>query len=135
MDHQHHMDDTTNRNRHQDMNHQTSGHEGHDHNAMIADFRKRFYVVLLLAVPILLLSHMIQQWLHLRLSFPGSQYVLFLMSTAVFVYGGWPFLAGWLSEMKAKPPGMMTLIGFAITVAYCYSTATVFGLKGISFGN
>ena len=51
----------------------------------------------------------------------------------VFVYGGWPFLTGWLSELKAKNPGMMTLIGFAITVAYAYSTATVFGLKGMDF--
>ncbi|MBD1384624.1 heavy metal translocating P-type ATPase [Mucilaginibacter rigui] len=133
MEHQthHHMTDQNNGNH--DKDHQHMGHGGHNHNAMIADFRKRFYVVLVLTLPILLLSHMTQQWLHLQIGFSGSQYVLFLLSTTVFVYGGWPFLTGWFSEMKAKNPGMMTLIGFAITVAYGYSTATVFGLKGMDF--
>ncbi|QHS55242.1 copper-translocating P-type ATPase [Mucilaginibacter sp. 14171R-50] len=107
---------------------------GHDHHAMmIADFRKRFYVVLALTVPVMLLSMQIQQWLHLDISFTGSPYLLFALASAVFVYGGWPFLTGWLSEMKDKNPGMMTLIGFAITVAYTYSAATVFGLKGMDF--
>jgi Cu2+-exporting ATPase len=107
---------------------------GHDHHAMmIADFKKRFYVVLALTIPVMLLSIQIQQWLHLDISFTGSSYLLFVVASVVFVYGGWPFLTGWLSEMKAKNPGMMTLIGFAITVAYAYSAATVFGLKGTDF--
>ena len=110
------------------------GMSGHDHHAMmIADFKKRFYVVLALTIPVMLLSMQIQQWLHLDISFPGSSYLLFALASIVFVYGGWPFLTGWLSEMKAKNPGMMTLIGFAITVAYTYSAATVFGLKGMDF--
>lgn len=110
------------------------GHEGHDHHAMmIGDFKKRFYVVLVLTIPIMLLSEMIQHWLNIHISFPGSQYVLLALSTIVFFYGGWPFLTGWFSEMKAWKPGMMTLIGFAITVAYVYSVATVFGLKGMDF--
>ena len=110
------------------------GMTGHDHHAMmIADFKKRFYVVLLLTVPVMLLSMQIQQWLHLNFHFAGSNYLLFGLSTVVFIYGGWPFLTGWLSELKAKNPGMMTLIGFAITVAYIYSAATVFGLKGMDF--
>lgn len=110
------------------------GMAGHDHHAMmIADFKKRFFVVLVLTVPVMLLSMQIQQWLHLDIRFAGSSYLLFALASAVFVYGGWPFLTGWLSEMKAKTPGMMTLIGFAITVAYCYSAATVFGLKGMDF--
>ncbi|MGN6398604.1 MAG: copper-translocating P-type ATPase [Mucilaginibacter sp.] len=113
--------------------HQHMGHAGHNHDAMIADFRKRFYVVLVLTVPILLLSDMIRQWLHLNIGFPGSQHVLFALSSVVFVYGGWPFLTGWFGEIKTKNPGMMTLIGFAITVAYGYSAATVFGLKGMDF--
>lgn len=112
---------------------QQMGHAGHNHDAMIADFRKRFYVVLVLTVPILLLSDMIRQWLHLNIGFPGSQHVLFALSSVVFVYGGWPFLTGWFGEIKTKNPGMMTLIGFAITVAYGYSAATVFGLKGMDF--
>jgi Cu2+-exporting ATPase len=110
------------------------GMAGHDHHAMmIADFKKRFYMVLLLTVSVMLLSMQIQEWLHLDLHFTGANYLLFSLSTVVFIYGGWPFLTGWLSELKAKNPGMMTLIGFAITVAYAYSAATVFGLKGMDF--
>ncbi len=108
-------------------------HAGHDHNMMIADFRKRFYVVLILTMPILLLSEMIQQWTGIHISFFGSQYLLFALSTAVFLFGGLPFLKGFVSELKNKKPGMMTLIGFAITVAFVYSAATVFGLKGMDF--
>jgi Cu2+-exporting ATPase len=109
------------------------GHSGHDHQAMIEDFRKRFYVVLVLTVPIMLLSQMIQHWFNIHFSFTGSQYLLLAFSSVVFFYGGLPFLKGWLDEMKMWKPGMMTLIGFAITVAYMYSVATVFGLRGMDF--
>jgi Cu2+-exporting ATPase len=109
-------------------------HSHHNHHSMmIEDFKKRFYVVLLLTVPIMLLSEMIQRWLNIHISFPGSQYVLLFLSSIVFFYGGLPFLKGWVQEMKAWKPGMMTLIGFAITIAYVYSVATVFGLKGMDF--
>jgi Cu2+-exporting ATPase len=123
--------------KHHTMQHGDSHHmgmSGHDHHAMmIADFKKRFFVVLFLTIPIMLLSEMIQHWLHLDIRFTGSNYLLFGLSTIVFFYGGWPFLTGWISEVKAKNPGMMTLIGFAITVAYIYSAAIVFGLKGMDF--
>jgi len=110
------------------------GHAGHEHHKMmIADFEKRFFVVLVLTIPIMLLSEMIQHWLSIHISFTGSQYVLLGLSTLVFLYGGWPFLKGWFEEMKAWKPGMMTLIGFAITVACVYSVAIVFGLKGMDF--
>jgi len=109
------------------------GHEGHDHNAMINDFKKRFYVVLVLTIPIMLLSEMIQHWLDVHWQFEGSKYILFGLSTIVFFYGGWPFLKGLVDETKAKNPGMMFLIGFAITVAYSYSVAIVFGLQGMDF--
>ena len=110
------------------------GMEGHDHHAMmITDFKKRFYVALFLSIPIILLSPMIQQWLGVNWMFPGSMYILFGLSTILFFYGGWPFLTGWLSEMKTRNLGMMTLIGFAISVAYIYSVATVFGLDGMDF--
>lgn len=113
---------------------QPMGHAGHDHHAMmIADFKKRFNVVLVLTIPIMLLSEMIQHWLNLHISFPGSTYILIVLSSVVFFYGGWPFLNGWWDEMKARNPGMMTLIGFAITVAFIYSIATVFGLQGMDF--
>ncbi len=110
------------------------GHAGHNHHAMmIADFKKRFYVVLILTLPILALSPMIQQFIAVDWQFTGSMYILFALSTVVFIYGGWPFLKGLVNELKEKNPGMMTLIGFAISVAYIYSTATVFGLKGMDF--
>ncbi|MEO7486486.1 MAG: heavy metal translocating P-type ATPase, partial [Ferruginibacter sp.] len=110
------------------------GMQGHNHHAMmIADFKKRFYMVLVLTAPILVLSPMIQQFIGVAWQFSGSMYLLFVLSTVVFIYGGWPFLKGLVSELKEKNPGMMTLIAFAISVAFIYSTATVFGLKGMDF--
>ena len=108
----------------------------HDHHAhMIEDFRKRFWICLVVTVPILLLSHMIQQWIGFgdRLKFPGDSIVLFGLSTFVFFYGGYPFLKGFFDEMKSGLPGMMTLIAVAITTAYVYSAAVVFGLSGEVF--
>ncbi|MBD1392989.1 copper-translocating P-type ATPase [Mucilaginibacter glaciei] len=119
------------------MHKATDAHMGmsaHDHHAMmIADFRKRFYVVLSLTIPIMLLSTMIQHFMGVNWQFAGSSYLLFALSSIVFVYGGWPFLTGFVSEVKSGNPGMMFLIGFAITVAYSYSVAIVFGLKGMDF--
>jgi Cu2+-exporting ATPase len=103
------------------------------HSMMIADFKKRFYVVLVLTVPILLLSTMIQRFMGVNWQFAGSSYILFALSSVVYIYGGWPFLTGLISEVKAKNPGMMFLIGFAITVAYGYSAAIVFGVPGMDF--
>lgn len=108
-------------------------HGGVNHSGMIADFCRRFIVVLILTIPIMLLSEMIQQWLNFRISFPGSKYVLLALSSVVYFYGGWPFVKGLVGELRVKNPGMMTLIGFAITVAYVYSVATVFGLMGMDF--
>ncbi len=109
-------------------------HAGHTmHSSIIDDFRKRFYAVLILTIPIMLLSEMIQHWLNIHITFPGFQYVLLALSSIVFFYGGWPFLKGLVDEAKAKNPGMMFLIGFAITVAYIYSVAIVFGLQGMDF--
>jgi Cu2+-exporting ATPase len=118
---------------HQHGSNHPMGHEGHNHNTMIADFKKRFYVVLILTIPIMLLSTMIQHFMKVDWQFAGSQYMLFALSTIVFFYGGWPFLKGLVDEVKAKNPGMMFLIGFAITVAYIYSVAIVFGLQGMDF--
>lgn len=113
---------------------QHKGMSEHDHHAMmIADFKKRFYVVSALTAPIMLLSTIIQHFMGVNWSFTGSSYILFALSSVVFIYGGWPFLVGLVDEVKTKNPGMMFLIGFAITVAYCYSTAIVFGLKGMDF--
>ncbi len=113
-----------------------SGHSHHDHHAMmVRDFRKRFWISLMITIPILLLSPMIQQLLGLgtTLRFSGDLVLSFILSTIVFFYGGWPFLTGMIEELKKKTPGMMTLIALAITVAYVYSSAVVFGLGGKIF--
>ncbi len=114
-------------------------HEGHDHQEhhakMVADFRRRFWVSLALTVPILVLSPMIQGWLGLaeRLSFTGDAYVQLALATGVFLYGGWPFLKGLVGELRDLRPGMMTLIGLAVAVAYFYSAAVALGLPGKVF--
>ncbi|MCL5038153.1 MAG: copper-translocating P-type ATPase [Chloroflexi bacterium] len=113
-----------------------AGHGHHDHHAgMVADFRKRFWISLALTVPILALSPMIQQFLGLgeSLRFAGDSYLLFSFSSIVFFYGGFPFLKGFFDEMKKEQPGMMTLIAVAVTIAYAYSSAVVFGLAGKIF--
>lgn len=107
---------------------------GHDHHKMmIADFKKRFWVTTVLSVPILFLSPMIQQFFGYQFLLEGNPYILFGLSTVVYFYGGSPFLKGFRMEVKEKTPGMMTLIAMAISIAYFYSSATVFGLKGIDF--
>ena len=102
---------------------------------MVADFRRRFWISLVITIPILLLSPMIQGFLGLReaLSFPGELYLLFALSSFVFFYGGYPFLKGIFDELRSAKPGMMTLIAIAISVAYIYSGAVVFGLRGKIF--
>lgn len=136
MDHQHTADQNSKEHANHSMNDMNPrmGMQGHDHHKMmIADFKRRFYITLILTVPIMLLSHMIQQWLGIEINFKGSQYILFVLSSVVFFYGGMPFLKGLVSEVKNKKPGMMTLIGFAISVAYIYSVAVVFGFPGMDF--
>ncbi|HKL41996.1 MAG TPA: copper-translocating P-type ATPase [Clostridia bacterium] len=103
------------------------------HKMMIKDYKKRFYISLIVTVPILLLSPMIQDWFNIGLSFQGSNYVLLGLSIFIYFYGGWPFLSGLVDEIKDKAPGMMTLIALAISVAFFYSAATVLGLKGSDF--
>ena len=102
---------------------------------MVADFRRRFWVSLVLTPPVLLLSPMIQHWLGIEgtQDFPGSEFLLFALSSVAYLYGGWPFLAGFFSEIRDRKPGMMTLIALAISVAYIYSAAVTFGLPGMSF--
>ena len=110
------------------------GMKGHNHHVMmIADFKKRFFLVLFLSIPIILLSTMIQKFIGVDWEFTGSKYILLALSTVVFFYGGWPFFKGLVTEIKTKTPGMMFLIGFAITAAYIYSVAVVFGLEGMDF--
>ncbi|MCF7924218.1 MAG: cadmium-translocating P-type ATPase [Candidatus Izimaplasma sp.] len=109
------------------MNHK----EHHQH--MIEMFKKRFIVSLILTIPILILSLTIQRWVGFTLEFPLRGELLFVLASVIFFYGGWPFLKGAIDEIKNKNPGMMTLIALAITVAYLFSSATVFGLEGEGF--
>ena len=104
-------------------------HAGHS----TAMFKKRFYISLILTVPVLALSPLIQHFLNFSLTFAGDKYLLFLISSVIFFYGGWPFLNGAKNEIKSRAIGMMTLISLAISVAYFYSFAVVFGLAGEIF--
>ncbi len=106
----------------------------HDHHAMMVDdFRKRFFISLLITVPILVLSPMIQMFIGVDLRFSGDTYLLLGLSTILYIYGGRPFLTGAEDELEKHNPAMMTLIALAISVAYIYSTLTVFLLKGQDF--
>lgn len=106
------------------------GHEGHDHGDMIVEFRNKFFIILVVTIPIMLLSPMIQSFMGVDWRFPGDLYIVAVLSTFVYFYGGWPFLKGAVDELKAKEPGMMTLIGTAISIAFFYSIAVVFGFNG-----
>ncbi|MFH1895840.1 MAG: copper-translocating P-type ATPase [archaeon] len=119
--------------RHKEHKEQQAHDHSDHHKMMMADFKKRFIVSIVLTVPILALSPLVQEFLGISIEFQYSKYVLFLLSTAVFFYGGLPFLKGIFKELKSKSPGMMTLIALAISVAYVYSTAVVFGLQGKFF--
>ena len=110
------------------------GHKDH-HAHMTADFQKRFWISLVLTLPILVLSPMLQSLVGLKeaIRFPGDLYVLFGLASAVFWYGSWPFIKGFFEELKSRRPGMMTLISVAVATAYIYSSAVVFGLAGKMF--
>ncbi|MEX2482953.1 MAG: copper-translocating P-type ATPase [Brumimicrobium sp.] len=110
------------------------GHSHHNHHKMmIEDFKKRFWISLIITAPIVFLAPMIQGLAGYEFRFEGDRYVQFGLSTIIFIYGGWPFIKGLVDEIKKKSPGMMTLIALAIFVAYIYSSAVVFGLEGKIF--
>jgi Cu2+-exporting ATPase len=119
----------------QEMKREHHGHHDHTehHKHMVRDFKKRFFVSIIVTIPILLLSPLIQDFLNYILTFLGDKYLMFVLSSFVYLYGGWPFLKGLFDELKENQPGMMTLIALAISVAYVYSGAVVFGLKGKYF--
>ncbi len=108
------------------------GHDGHAGHSL-TDFKKRFIISTVVSIPVLLLSPMIQQWFGFTFSFPGDRYVLSVLSTFIFFYGGYPFLKGLRDEVRSNAIGMMTLIGVAITVAWAYSVAVTLGLPGMDF--
>jgi len=113
--------------------HKTGGHGPTCHHKMMEDFKRRFFVSVIITIPVLIISPAVQSWFQVDFYFYGNKYILFLLSSFIFFYGGWPFLKGLYNELKRKSPGMMTLIAVAISVAYFYSSAVVFGLEGKYF--
>jgi len=111
--------------------HEKRSHRGH--TGHIEEFKRRFWISLLFTIPILLLSEMIQMWFRFVLEIPFQKQILFFLSLAVYIYGGSPFLKGMIQEVKKRQPGMMTLIGTAISIAFFYSTGTVFIITGKNF--
>ncbi|MDZ4178244.1 MAG: copper-translocating P-type ATPase [Coriobacteriia bacterium] len=110
--------------------HSEGRHEGHS----VADFRRRFWVSLALTVPVILISPDLPLVPGGRiLDLPGADWILLALSTVLYVYGGRPFLLGIVRELRARAPGMMTLVAVAISVAYFYSSAIVLGLEGMPF--
>jgi len=123
---------------HEHGHHRPSGAQQthHSHHAhMVEDFRRRFWVSLALTPPVLALSPLIQSFLGIEEAwrFQGDSYLQFAFASAIFFYGGRPFLEGLFQELAEKRPGMMTLIALAISVAYGYSSLVVFGLPGEHF--
>ncbi|MDD3076994.1 MAG: heavy metal translocating P-type ATPase, partial [Proteiniphilum sp.] len=111
---------------HDHMNH--TGHEGHDHAgghlghmSHMGNLKQKFWISLIITIPIILLSTFMGERLPLQFSFPGSDWVVLVLSSVLFFYGGTPFLKGAKMELKEKNPAMMTLISMGITVAYIYS--------------
>jgi Cu2+-exporting ATPase len=108
-------------------------HEMSSHAHHIKEFKRKFWISLALTIPILLLSELIQTWLNFTLTIPYQKEIIFLISLFVYVFGGLPFLKGMAQEIRKRQPGMMTLIGVAISVAFFYSSATVFIITGKDF--
>ncbi|MFI5892656.1 copper-translocating P-type ATPase [Actinoplanes sp. NPDC051513] len=109
--------------------HEHGEHAGHDPEI----FRRKFWLSLALTVPIVVTSEMVMDWFGYTLDFPGIAGVGPILGTIVFFYGGWPFLAGGVHEVRGRQPGMMLLISMAITVAYVASIATSFGWFDLDF--
>jgi Cu2+-exporting ATPase len=113
------------------------GHREHDHDKHAGHdpemFRRRFWVALVLTVPLFVTSEMVMDWFGYQLDFPGMGLIGPVFGSVVFLWGGWPFLQGGLHELRDRQPGMMTLISLAITVAYVASMATSLGWFDLDF--
>ena len=114
-----------------------AGHDGHDrhagHGAHGEMFRRRFWVSLVLAIPVVFFSHMVADLLGYTMpDFPGAMWIPPVLGTVIFVYGGMPFLTGGWAELRSRRPGMMLLIAMAISVAFLASWVTTLGLGGFN---
>ena len=117
-----------------EMNTMNNSHNnGNHHEHMVADFKRRFFVSLIFTIPVIILSPFFQNLFGYQIKSPFSETILLFISTFIYFYGGWPFIKGMGNEIKDKNPGMMTLIGIAITVSFIYSASVSLGLKGSTF--
>ncbi|HAZ1136809.1 TPA: copper/silver-translocating P-type ATPase CopB [Enterococcus faecium] len=101
--------------------HMDHEHGGMDHSMHMGNFKQKFWLSLILAIPIILFSPMMGMEFPFQVTFPGSDWLVLILATILFIYGGQPFLSGAKMELKQKSPAMMTLIAMGITVAYIYS--------------
>lgn len=125
----HHHTDSRNHSPHTHTQHDhTSGHTHH-----MDAFKQRFIVSLIVTIPILLLSSTIQEWFGFVLILHNQNIIVLLLSSFIYLYGGWPFLTMMREEIRSLKPGMMTLISMAITVAYVYSASTLYFYQGKAF--
>lgn len=134
--HEHHHHPSPSEPKHAHPSGEHASHTGHDKHAGHTPemFRDRFFVSLLLTLPILYFSEQLQDWFGYRAAqFPGSAWVNPVLGTILYFYGGLVFLKGALRELRARTPGMMTLIALGITAAYGYSLAVSLGLPGMPF--
>jgi Cu2+-exporting ATPase len=116
------------------MMHQHAGQVGHDEHAghSVAEFRDKFWLSLILTIPILIWGHMLPRVLGYTVpAVPGARWIPPILGTVVFLYGGWPFLQGAVRELRDRLPGMMTLIALAISVAFVFSAAVTLGYPGM----
>src|SRR5690625_2868736 len=103
------------------------GHAGHDP----AIFRDRFWLSLALAIPVVATSPLIMTWFGYTLDFPRVEWIAPVLGTVIVLYGGWPFLTGAVAEARGRQPGMMLLIGMAISVAFVASMSASLGLFAV----
>lgn len=115
-EHQQHMDHSS-----MEHDHQHGGHSGMDHSMHMGNLKPKFFISLILTIPIILMSPMMGMDLPFQFQFPGSEWLVLILATILFFYGGMPFLQGAKMELSSKQPAMMTLISLGITVAYIYS--------------
>ena len=119
---------------HAHVEHEHHKAEGHDHHAMMeADFRRRFWVVLALTIPVLLLSPTIQEWFGFTLTFPGARYVLFALATAITFYGTWPFYKNARKALKSGVLDMSVLVSLAVSAGYLFSVGATFIFTAVDF--
>jgi len=116
------------------MEHEHAKAEGHDHHAMMEqDFRRRFWAVLAITAPVLILSPTIQGWFGFALTFPGARYLLFALATVITFYGTWPFYQNARKALRSGILDMSVLVSTAVSVGYLFSVGATFFFTAVDF--